>query len=214
MVHSRSTLAGVLALVAAAALLACSGGSTSIPSAGGSGTNAGADAGSADGEETQATPGRPAWQYGSSTDEEAYCELFAQAEAVVECENSPELETSRLATCTKQTPCYRTIYEPDFLERQRKCLEEKLACSRPDTDACSELAGKTYSAGASFVATCEQRKTSCKQDGAKLDLGCKSLGGLTDAARAKAEACFAESNACVAIVPCMLAAFGGACAKL
>lgn len=207
-----------LVLVCALGIGCSSESSTPSPqSSGASGAQSGSGSGEDDPGEAQvggARPedsGRPAWRYGNAADEEAYCDLYSRAEAMVACEPSPVLQTSRRASCTKLTACYRTIFEPDFLERQRKCLEEKLACSRPDVDSCEELAGKTYTAGATFASACEAKKASCKQIGSKLDLGCGSLAALSASARKAGESCFASSTACTDVVSCMVASFGGAC---
>jgi len=182
-------------------------------SSGGSGTtNTTADSGAPSDSDaaSQTDPTRPAWKFGTSADEKAFCELYSKAV----CITSAVVEASRLEDCTRKMPCYRSVFEADFLERQRKCLEEKLSCSRPGIDECDELAGKTYSAGASVTAACEQRRASCKQAGSKLDLACNALAGLTAAARQKTEECLDPSNACRDIVPCMTSSYGGACASL
>jgi hypothetical protein len=212
--NRRSATRGSLfLLLAAVTTWACS---TTTTSTSGNGSPTGAaDSGTSSDSATgsPSDPTRPTWAYGNSEDESAFCELYSKAEAIVaDCESSSELETSRLASCKKLTPCYREIYEPDFIERQRKCLEEKLDCSRPYTESCTELAGDTYSAGASLTALCEQRKASCKQSGEKLDLGCSSIAGLTASARDKTEACLDSSVACGDVIACMLSSYGGACA--
>lgn len=114
-------------------------------------------------------------------------------------------------SCEKFTSCYRSIYESDFLERQWECLQEKATCARSDKASCEELAGKTYSAGASFAASCSDKKASCKKTGVNVDLGCDSLAGLKSTAAAKAKDCFDEDVPCKDVVSCLITSFGGDC---
>jgi hypothetical protein len=192
-------------------LVACSGGSTTIngTSSGSSGSPSGSSSGS-----TDPTPSRPAWSYGNTSDESAYCDLYSKAESITDassCEQDSVLQTSRLSSCTKLTPCYRVLYEADFLERQRTCLEGKLACSRDLLKSCEEEAGTTYAGTESYRAACASKKAACKQTSQKLDLGCDQIGGFTEEARTKTTACFAASKPCADVIDCITLAGGSAC---
>ncbi|APR80382.1 Hypothetical protein A7982_05729 [Minicystis rosea] len=192
-------------------LLACgSEGNGSTTSTGGGGGTAPTNSTSSSGGAVQAP-----WSYGNPQDEEAYCKLYSKAEAVLDdCTVSPELESSRLATCAKYLPCYRVIFEPDFLERTRSCLEDQLACKVPYTESCEENAGATYPDGAQLRLSCEARHGQCKSMGQNFDIGCQTLGALEPGARQRVAKCFTQATPCTDAEECMLIELGPPCDAL
>lgn len=208
---SLSTLALSGGLVLFGALLAGCGGA-SAKEIEGAPAASGSDGGTPSTDDAASSTPVEGWRYGDEKDEAAYCELFARAEATSNCAVVPDVETRLLASCASSTECYRTIFRPDFLQRQRSCLEAKMNCSQ-GTDACSDVAAATYADGASVVATCTKRKQSCRDSGAKFNVACESLAALVPEAQTKARKCLESAIACPTLGECMNEAFGGACAK-
>jgi hypothetical protein len=162
---------------------------------------------------SSSSSGSTPWSYGNPQDEEAYCDLYADAESIVstDCTKSPELKSARLSSCAKFLPCYRKVFEPDFMERQRTCLEDQLACKIPYTTSCEETAGKTYPDGATLRLSCEARRGECKSMGQNVDIACPSLGALTPAARQAISHCFDHATLCSDAEQCLLDSLGPPC---
>lgn len=169
-----------------------------------------ADAGAVEG-----STDREPWRFGNAQDEEAFCRLEAEAMSGrpngSEC--TREYMTRSLANCAKSVPCMRELVEPDFLERQRSCLEaQKVACKFPPPE-CSGSAGLTYPDGAALRLACEAKSRACKKAGVNLDLACSALGAITASFRSQVSACFASSADCKGVHDCALNAGGAACAR-
>jgi hypothetical protein len=201
--HSR------LALVAGAtlALLAIACGSGNTGNTGGGGTTAAGGAGSGG--------SAPAWVYGNPQDEEAYCQLWSEAQAMgTGCAPDPQVQASLLGSCAKRLPCYREVFEPDFMQKQRACLEDRVACTAPASVDCEEQAGQSYAAGAQLRMACEARSGECSSMGQNFDISCSIAGALQASARQAIATCFTQSTACVDADSCVGAQLGGACAAL
>ncbi|MFT3772525.1 MAG: hypothetical protein QM820_44595 [Minicystis sp.] len=214
LLHSRRALGLAAPSTLAILLLACgSGGTGNTTSNGGSGGSGG---GASSSSSSASTGGSAPWEYGNPQDEEAYCKLLSKAESIVDdaCTSSPELESSRLATCAKYLPCYRVIFEPDFIERQRSCLEDQVACKIPYTESCEEDAGASYPDGAQIRLSCEARHGQCKSMGQNFDTGCQTVGALEPGARQRVAKCFTQATPCADVEECLLTELGPPCNAL